>query len=391
MPENKEKKEPQPSKKTEAITKVEPVLDLLNVSVEDAVQTVHQYINTKANKAEVMQFLHICRAWELDPFKREVHLVKYKESEPAQIVIGYEVYIKRAEKSGLLAGWKTWIENYGEQDFKACIEIKRKDWEEPFRHEVYFEEYAQYTKDSSGNKILNKFWRKRRTQIIKVVISQGFRLCFSTDLGNLPYAIEEMSASGAIEGEVIEEKPVIVEERPEKKESPREKSGKVEKPPKKEPKSKKESKPEPSKEEAKEEPPPPPAGLEPELSPEDEKAIEAEIKEDEGETPTNEQPAQEEKKDDVPTQDEIDDRKELSILEKVFNQRLATLINDYGRYDNPGDAKKRYAAHLKKALSLSIKPEEIPTKCSIMAIRNLIKCQDLAISEEMKKSGLEAV
>jgi hypothetical protein len=39
---------------------------------------------------------------------------------------------------------------------------------------------------------VTKFWQKAYTMIKKVAISQGFRLCFSDELGGMPYTTEEM-------------------------------------------------------------------------------------------------------------------------------------------------------------------------------------------------------
>lgn len=51
----------------------------------------------------------MCTAFHLNPIKREVHGIKYKGKngfpDTFQIVIGYEVYLKRAERTGKLDGF----------------------------------------------------------------------------------------------------------------------------------------------------------------------------------------------------------------------------------------------------------------------------------------------
>lgn len=65
---------------------------------------------------------------------------------------------------------------------KAVIEIHRKDFTGPFRHEVYLAEYKQDT----------QIWRtKPVTMIKKVAVAQGFRLAFPTEFGSMPYIQEE--------------------------------------------------------------------------------------------------------------------------------------------------------------------------------------------------------
>jgi hypothetical protein len=102
--------------------------------------------------------------------------------------VGYEVYLKRAERTGKLDGWKAWVEGDGET-MKALVEIHRKDWSQPFVHEAYWREAVQKKKDGTPT----AFWTKQpRFQLKKVAISQGFRLCFPDELGGLPYDPSEL-------------------------------------------------------------------------------------------------------------------------------------------------------------------------------------------------------
>jgi phage recombination protein Bet len=142
---------------------------------------------------EKAQFINIASTWELNPFKREIHIVAYGKGEYRQfsIMVGYEVYIKRAERSGKLKWWKAWTEGSG-TDLVAKVQILRSDWDKPFEHEVYFEECAQYKKEKD-TEVLNKFWKKQpRFMLKKVAISQAFRLCFCDENGGLPYEEAEL-------------------------------------------------------------------------------------------------------------------------------------------------------------------------------------------------------
>ena len=132
------------------------------------------------------QFIEIAQAYCLNPFKREIYCVSYAGN--TSIITGYEVYIKRAERTGLLNGWGVEIKGSGE-DMSAVITINRKDWTQPFKHEVYFSEAANRTKDGR----LNSTWAKMpKFMLKKVAIAQGFRLCFSDELGGLPYTQDEI-------------------------------------------------------------------------------------------------------------------------------------------------------------------------------------------------------
>lgn len=148
-------------------------------------------------KTEKMQFIEIAKAYGLNPFKREIYIAAYGlgDSRQCSILIGYEVYLKRAEESGQLDGYEVTTE--GEiPNLKAIITIWRKDRSRPFVHNVEYQEYVQ--RDKSGNP--NKFWREKpKTMLKKVVMSQGFRLCFPVDLGGMPYTAEEVGADEALD------------------------------------------------------------------------------------------------------------------------------------------------------------------------------------------------
>ena len=144
-------------------------------------------LTSKLNEGEKNTYLSIAKAFGLNPFKREIHVSKYADQ--MSIITGYEVYIKRAERSGALDGWSVRTEGKPEDNsLKAIITIHRKDRKHPFEHEVYYSEYVQKTKDGT----ITKFWQKPYTMIKKVAMSQGFRLCFSDELGGMPYTPEEM-------------------------------------------------------------------------------------------------------------------------------------------------------------------------------------------------------
>jgi len=166
--------------------------------VSNDLEKIGTYLETmnltgKLTKSEVQQFVEISQAFGLNPFKREIYASKFGDK--FSIIVGFETYIKRAERTGKLSGWSVTTfgdinrQNVADSKIKAVITINRKDWEHPFIHEVWFEEYAQKT--NAG--VLNRFWREKPvTMIKKVAMSQGFRLCFSDELGGMPYTAEEI-------------------------------------------------------------------------------------------------------------------------------------------------------------------------------------------------------
>lgn len=167
------------------------------IAVEDYKAIATEWLTSTGNlqkftENEKTQFIDMCTAFGLNPIKREIYGIKYGQN--FNLIVGYETYIKRAERSGKLAGWKAWVEGSG-KNLVAKIEIHRKDWQFPFCHEVYFEEYNQET----------AIWKsKPRTMLRKVVIAQGFRLAFSEDLAGMPYTSDELPAEKLGNYEVAE-------------------------------------------------------------------------------------------------------------------------------------------------------------------------------------------
>ncbi len=156
----------------------------------EKIKTYLRSLNLASNltQSEVTQFIEIAQGFGLNPFKREIYASKYGNS--FSVIVGYETYIKRAERSGRLAGWQVVTEGgIDDGSLKAIITIHRNDFMHPFVHEVFYVEYVQKTKEGRPT----KFWSdKPYTMIKKVAMAQGFRLCFSDELGGMPYTAEEL-------------------------------------------------------------------------------------------------------------------------------------------------------------------------------------------------------
>jgi len=149
-------------------------------------------------KEEKELFKALALANNLNPFKREIHPVKFtiEGKKVFNVITGYQVYLQRAEQTGRLDGWKVDIlytpdVPRGKRDNKgkpiyiegAKITIYRKDFQYPFEWIVSFEEFYAN----------NKQWRRMPEFMIKkVAIGQGMRLAFPNELGALPYLREEL-------------------------------------------------------------------------------------------------------------------------------------------------------------------------------------------------------
>lgn len=163
-------------------------------------------VASNLTETERANFLQIAMDFKLNPFKREIYCTSYGtgQNKKTSIIIGYEVYIKRAERTGQLDGWQVVTSgSVKNNDLKATITIYRKDRKYPFIHEVDYSEYVQTTKDfNSGVVRPNKMWSEKPiTMLKKVATAQGFRLCFADELGGMPYDSSELP--GNEEREII--------------------------------------------------------------------------------------------------------------------------------------------------------------------------------------------
>lgn len=153
---------------------------------------------------EVNYFMHLCRARKLNPFTKEVYLIKYG-SHPATMVVSRDALEKRAiqhkdydgKKVGLYVLNKetnalekrdsTIYMKDREEIIGAWCSVYRKNWTNSVTVEVNFEEYVQMTKD--GNPNTN--WDNRPvTMITKVAKAQALREAFIEDLEGM-YEAEE--------------------------------------------------------------------------------------------------------------------------------------------------------------------------------------------------------
>lgn len=196
-------------------------------------------MNKGLTEQQTKQFLAVAGTFGLNPWKREVYAVTYKNKDGStdmSIVTGYETYIKRAElnpnydgfdiefKGGFKRGKITKQGKNGPWQVDALVPdgtvscvctVYRKDRAHPTREEVFFDEYDQG----------NSMWQsKPRTMLKKVAIVSAFRKAFPLDFGGMPYTNDELpdNMTGADKLNAQGHVEVTVDEQPEPpKEQPR--------------------------------------------------------------------------------------------------------------------------------------------------------------------------
>lgn len=159
------------------------------------------------NQSQVQQFLAVCMAFNLNPWKKEVYPIPYTSNGKTtmSIVTGYEVYLKRADlnpnydgyqiewngtfvrskvtKNGRNGSYSTDVLIPKDDDVSCICTVYRKDRKMPVRCEVFYSEYTQN----------NSQWNTMpRVMLEKVAISRAMRFAFPTEFGGMPYESAEL-------------------------------------------------------------------------------------------------------------------------------------------------------------------------------------------------------
>ena len=170
--------------------------------IELSKETIKNYLvsgdASKVTDQELEMALRLCQYQGLNPFLREVYIVKYGTS-PANIIVGKDVFVKRAKNNPKFKGFeagvivltpKGGIEYRNGSVFAVGKEeliggwakVYIEGWEVPFEHTVSFAEY------NSGQST----WKKiPGTMIRKVALVQALREAFPDDFQGL-YDSSEM-------------------------------------------------------------------------------------------------------------------------------------------------------------------------------------------------------
>jgi phage recombination protein Bet len=146
---------------------------------------------------EITMFLNLCKFQKLNPFLREVYLIKYGDKQPATMVTGKETFLKRAIKNPKYAGHKTGISDDGGV---AWAEVYVHGYAVTIRCEVDFCEYVGLKGDGQPNRMWTE---KPRTMLKKVALVQALREAFPETFGGL-YSQEEISSIS----ETLPDKPI---------------------------------------------------------------------------------------------------------------------------------------------------------------------------------------
>ncbi|WP_342412333.1 phage recombination protein Bet [Bacillus sp. FSL K6-1560] len=177
-------------------------------SVKLTGKTVKNFLvrgNSDVTDQEAAMFINLCKYQKLNPFLNEAYLVKFKGS-PAQMIVGKEAFMKRAENNEQFEGFKAGIivERGGDMvEIEGAIklpkdnliggwaDVYRADRKQPISVRISLDEF------SKGQST----WKTMPLNMIrKTAIVNALREAFPNNLGNL-YTEEEEQANDDIPAE----------------------------------------------------------------------------------------------------------------------------------------------------------------------------------------------
>jgi len=159
----------------------------------EKLQLIRDMFAKGASDNEFGVMIELARKYQLDPFARQIWLVKYGDN-PAQIFCGRDGYLAIAHRSGQFDGIQSGS-RIEDNELIGWCKVYRKDMSHPFEVEVYASEY------STGKNL----WRdKPRTMIQKVAEAHALRRAFS--ISGL-YSPEEIDTGDRPEPRLVPEVP----------------------------------------------------------------------------------------------------------------------------------------------------------------------------------------
>lgn len=163
---------------------------------EDQIKLITRTVAKGATQDELAMFLNVCKRAGLDPFTKQIHMVKRKDS--VTIQVGIDGFRSIAERSGTLAGIEDVV--YDDESAKfpkqATVTVYRMvaGKRVPFTASARWEEYFP------GDK-LGFMWKKMPYLMLgKCAEALALRKAFPADLSGL-YTEDEMHQAGVTDVE----------------------------------------------------------------------------------------------------------------------------------------------------------------------------------------------
>jgi phage recombination protein Bet len=169
---------------------------------------VIKYISTdeSVTEKEVVQFLNMCKYLKLNPFLKEIYLIKYKDS-PATFVISYQTLLKRAEENKNFDGYETEVK--GEiPNMSATAVVYRKDRSYPVKITVNYSEAVKTIMDRQTKELRPvTMWKNMPEWMLrKVALARALKEAFPNAVGNAEVSVSEIVDIDTMDKTVIEQR-----------------------------------------------------------------------------------------------------------------------------------------------------------------------------------------
>jgi len=167
---------------------------------------VIKYISTdeSVTEKEVFTFLNMCKYLRLNPFLKEIYLIKYKDS-PATFVISYQTLLQRAEENKNFDGYETEVK--GEiPNMSATATVYRKDRSYPVKITVNYSEAVKTIMDRQTKELRpTTMWKNMPEWMLrKVALARALKETFPTAVGNAEVSVSEIVDIDSDDNTVIE-------------------------------------------------------------------------------------------------------------------------------------------------------------------------------------------
>lgn len=170
---------------------------------------------------EMLLYMGMCKARGLNPFKKDVYLVKYTQDDPAASIVSIDYFRARSRAQDDCQGWKTGVIVKGvdgnleyregsivldeEQLIGGWFRAKPKGWSDEYMWTVSLKPFVKTTRDGKPT----RFWQldNQPYMIAKVAESQGLRRLWPDEFQGLfveeeiidvapaaPYALPEATS-----------------------------------------------------------------------------------------------------------------------------------------------------------------------------------------------------
>jgi len=165
-----------------------------------------EYISTDSSvtEKEVFTFLNMCKYLKLNPFLKEIYLIKYKDS-PATFVISYQTLLKRAEGNKNFNGYETEVK--GEiPNMSATATVYRKDRTYPVKITVNYSEAVKTVMDRQTKELRpTNMWKSMPEWMLrKVALARALKEAFPSAIGNAEVSVSEILDIDSDDKTVIE-------------------------------------------------------------------------------------------------------------------------------------------------------------------------------------------